>query len=195
MIVAVVVVVVVFVLAGCGGGSNKKSNYDVASIGQKFDAAVAPADTDLSEVVAKALALASGSKASLQPLISPTQSQLGKAVRQLNAISAPETLQQDIGTVATDMTSVISDLTAVGAATGPAVQPATAKLVADAGRVSAAENVVQLALMQAENTAPTTVAPLLPAPTTTVPVTSTTRAPTSHSHRTTTTTSATTSTT
>lgn len=180
------VVVAAFVLAGCGGG--KKTNYDVASIGQKFDTAVAPADTDLSKVVAKALALASGSKASLKPLIPPTKTQLGKAVRQLNAISAPPTLQQDIGIVASDMTSVISDLTAVGAATGPAIQPATAKLVADAGRVSAAENVVQLALTQAENAPPTTVAPLLPAPTTTVPVTST---PTSHSHKATTTTTAT----
>ena len=184
---------VAVVVAGCSS-SGKGSTTGVGSlttlsqgaaqtINQRYQSAVQPANTALSEAVNQAEQLVTGSKANAASFVPSTQSALNKAVKSLTDIGGPSTLKVDLNGVAAAMTAVIGDLTAVSTASGSGLAMAISKLVADSGKVSAAENVAQLDVSQlSQELAPQ--APLLPAPTTTVPLSTTTL---HGSHRTTTT--------
>ena len=173
-----------FVAAGC---SASHATPSTSAISQRYQAAVDPANARITTIVQQSLSYVHGSPASLISAVSPTESTLKKSVQDLNSISAPQPLHRDIQDVATALNTVIGDLTTLKTDSSTNLQPDIAILVADAGRVAAAENVVSLAL--ALLTSGTTVPPApLIIPTTTT--TTTTTVPVAV-HRATTTTSST----
>jgi len=144
-------------VSGCSrGGKANSGTHTVTtlsqgaaqSINQRVQGAVQPANTALSEVVAQALGVASGGKGNLQASLPPAESALNRAVKDLQGISGPAVLRSDLNEVESSMNTVIGDLQGLSSASGSAQSQAISKLVADSGKVSAAENVAQLEVSQ-----------------------------------------------
>lgn len=145
------------VVTGCsGGGKAKNGTHTVTtlsqgaaeSINQRLQNAVQPANTALSGVVAQALGVSSSGKGNLQASLGPAESALNRSVKSLQAISGPPALRSDLNDVASSMNTVIGDLQGLNSASGSAQSQAISKLVADSGKVSAAENVAQFEVSQ-----------------------------------------------
>lgn len=194
------VVVVVTLLVGCATSSHKSSKaaLSLAIISQRYHAAVQPANAATSDVAGRALAYQGGSTASLDSSLPPAVTTLqssAHALDVLDALTAPVPLQQAIVTVAGSLNSLVQDMTTLQGAQGGAVQPAIARVVADAGREAAADNAVGLLLtLLATPLAPATTS-LIPLPAGSTTTSTTAAATTTTSAATTTTLSTATATT
>ncbi|MDQ6614834.1 MAG: hypothetical protein M3083_08825 [Actinomycetota bacterium] len=153
--VPVAVLVAVAVVAGCRGSH---ATLSVADVSQRYQSAMDPANRALSDMVNRALAYNGGSPAQLDSAASPTAGSLNKAAGQVSGISAPALVRRDIQDVASALHVLVGDLNTLGAARGSDVQPEIARLVADAGREAAADNLVRVALSESANP------PAIPAP-------------------------------
>ncbi|MDQ1366963.1 MAG: hypothetical protein QOE57_3005 [Acidimicrobiaceae bacterium] len=164
--------------AGCSRASSNSgpAALPIATISQRYRAAVDPANGALAAMLKRALAYAGGSTADLDSAVPPTATGLKNAARLLRGIGAPEPLHRDIVDVTNSMNTLVDDLNALGRAKGNDVQPGIAHLVADAGRESAADTLVRLAITQL--TSPTTLpAEPLVTSTTLPPITASTTSP------------------
>jgi hypothetical protein len=180
----VVVLATATAFVGCSRASSNGGpvTAPIPIISQRYAAAVDPANAALAAMLNRALGYSGGSTADLDSTVPATATSLKNAARQLRGIGAPEPLHRDIGDVMNSMNTVVDDLTALSKAKGNEIQPDVARLVADAGRESAADNLVRLAIAQL--TSPTTL-PAEPLVTATIPPT--TAASTTSPRRTTTT--------
>ncbi len=183
-------------MVGCGGSSKPKA-ATVASIqaaGQRYVAAVDPANAALAAMLKRVLAYTSGPTTQIDAATTPTAATLKTAARQVNAIGAPGALGRDMRDVVAALNVVVGDLGTLHDAKGDAVETEIARFVADAGRESAADDLVRLAIT--ELTTPTTQPPptLEPATLPTTTTTVSTRRTTTTRPRTTTTKRATTTT-
>lgn len=151
------VMAIAVVVSGCSSGGKAKggshtvttlSQGAAVSLNQRLQDAVQPANAALSQVVAQALQVSSGGKADLQPSLPPAESALNKSVKALQGISGPAALRSDLNNVVSGMNAVIGDLMGLSSASGSGQSQAISKLVADSGKVSAAENVAQLEVSQ-----------------------------------------------
>ena len=163
---------------GCSRASSNggPAALPIATISQRYQAAADPANGALAAMLKRALAYGGGSTADLDSAVAPTSTSLKDAVRLLRGIGAPAPLHRDIVDVMSSMNTLVDDLTTLGRAKGNDVQPGIARLVADAGRESAADTLVRLAITQL--TSPTTL-PAEPLVTTTTipPITASTTSP------------------
>jgi hypothetical protein len=105
----------------------------------------------------QALAFTGGPPAALDTAARRTETVVTTAGHRAAAIAAPALIQRDIADVVAALDAVGSDLAVLAKATGNDIQPAIARVVADAGREAAADTVVRLALKDA--TTPTTFPP------------------------------------
>jgi hypothetical protein len=144
-------------LTGCSSGGKAKSGTHTvttlsqgaaASINQRLQNAVQPANTALSGVVAQAVGVSSSGTGNLKASLGPAESTLNRSVKALRAISGPAILRSDLNDVVNSMNTVIGDLQGLNSASGSAQSQAISKLVADSGKVSAAENVAQFEVSQ-----------------------------------------------
>jgi hypothetical protein len=162
----VALVVVLAAVAGCRGSRHSgHSTVALAVVSQRYQAAVGPANTAVAAMLQQALAY-STAPTNLSPTATSTVTVVKKASSQLNAIAAPEPPKKDIVAVASAMDGVVADLTTLATAKGGDIEPDIARFVADAGRLTAAETVVQeeLALLSAPTTAPLDTTPIDTAP-------------------------------
>jgi hypothetical protein len=159
-------------MAGCSssGTAGNGASLPLATIDQRYTAAVDPANAALAAMLHRALAYSGGPTTDIDSAVPPTSTALSNAAHQVRAIAAPAPLRRDIVDVANALNVVVKDSATLGSARGNDVQPAIARLVADAGREAAADNLVRQTLIQL--TTPTTAPPptLEPAtlPTTTI---------------------------
>jgi hypothetical protein len=181
---ALMATVVVVALAGCSSShsTTSKTTISLATISQRYQTAAQPADAALAAIVNRALAYSGGSTAGLDSAVPSTVSTVHSSAGALNTLAAqvptPVPLHQAIGNVAHVLDTLVSDLTAMQGAQGGAVQPAIAKLVADAGREAAANSIVgPLITSLTTPTIPGSTV-FVPAPALTAATTTTTPAPT-----------------
>lgn len=162
--------------AGCSRATATASRTSVSlsEVNQRYETVVEPAAAALSAFVPQALDYVGGSPAGLDAGARRTATVLTGAAHGLGGIAAPEPIKGDISNVAEALGTVTGDLDSLAAATGSTVEPAVARLVADAGRESAADNLVRLALTEA--TSPTTT-PLTTPIATNIPTTEPTTLP------------------
>jgi hypothetical protein len=160
-------------LAACGGGSGRRPALPASEVAVRYPAAVDPANAALSGFITQALAFAGGPPAALDTAARQTETVVTTAGHRAAAIAAPDPIKRDITDVVAALATVGSDLAALVKATGNDIQPAIARVVADAGRESAADTVVRLAIKYA--TTPTTIplATVAPLPVTTAAPTTT----------------------
>ncbi|MDQ1429290.1 MAG: hypothetical protein QOK39_2766 [Acidimicrobiaceae bacterium] len=142
-------------LAACSGRSGRRATLPVSEVATRYPAAVDPANAAISGFMTQALAFAGGPPAALDTAARQTENVVTTAGHRAAAIAAPDPIQRDIADVVAALDTVGSDLAALSKATGNDIQPAIARVVADAGRETAADTVVRLALKYA--TTPTTV--------------------------------------
>jgi hypothetical protein len=186
-IAAAVALAATVALVGCSGQHKVSATASLATISQRYETSVDPAHASLNAAVSRMLAYQGGSTSDVDAALPPTVNILRRAAGQLNAISAPAPIRLDIVDVAKAMTVVVADLNALSAARGSDVQPAIALVVADAGRESAADNLVRLALAQPTQAAATPTPEVPVVAVTTVPDTTTTQSATVPARSTTTT--------
>jgi hypothetical protein len=158
--------------AGCGGGSGR-ATVPLTEVASRYQAIMDPANAALAAFVTQALAYGGGAPTGVKAAAHSTEAGLNDASHRVGAIAAPAPIGRDIRDVANALTTVAHDLASLAKATGAEIQPGIAKAVADAGRESAADAVVNEAIKLA--TTPTTEPPptVVPPVTTTVPVTTT----------------------
>jgi hypothetical protein len=159
LVAAVTAALAVSALAGCSrsGKTANAASLPLVTVGQRYTAAVDPATAALTAMLHRALGYSGGSTTDIDSGVAPTTTALNSAAHQVGAIAAPAPLHRDIQDVASALNVVVKDLSALGAARGNDVQPAIARLVADAGREAAADNLVRTTLVQL--TTPTTAPP------------------------------------
>lgn len=162
--------------AGCSRGSNGggRATLPVTEVGSRYQAVMGPANAALTAFVTEAVAYGGGSPAGIKAAAHSTEGTINDAGHRVVAIAAPEPIGRDIRDVMGSLTAVAQDLATLAQANGPEIETVIARTVADAGRESAADSLVSLAIKLA--TTPTTEPPAtVPPPvTTTIPVTTTT---------------------
>jgi hypothetical protein len=163
--------------SGCSRASSNSgpATAPITTISQRYQAAVDPANAALAAMLQRALAYSGGSPAEIDSATPATETSLKNTARQLRGIRAPEPLHRDIVDVMNSMNTLIADLTTLSRAKGNEIQPDIARLVADAGRESASDTLVRLAITQL--TSPTTLPAELLVPSTTSAPTTTTTSP------------------
>ncbi len=166
MLVAVAVVATA-ALADCSGASSNTGpgTATIATIGRRYQAAVDPANLALAGMLKQALAYGGGSSAQLNSAVPATVASLKSAARRLQGIGAPTPLRRDIVDVMNSLNTVVDDLNTMKGATGE-IQGVVARFVADAGRESAADTLVRLAISQLSS--PTSLPAELLVPSTTI---------------------------
>lgn len=152
-VAAIAAIAAIVAAAACSAGSHNGVTAPVspAVVAQRYQAAVDPANTAVNSVYKRALAYSGGTPSGLDALVSPTVAVLKKAASQLRAISAPQPVHGQILAVASSIDLVVSDLNALKGVRGSDVESDVTRLIADAGREAAADNVVRLQLATAEN--------------------------------------------
>jgi hypothetical protein len=145
-------------LTGCGSSHhNAPAVLPIAEVNGRYRVAVDPANAALAAVLKRVLAYSGGPTTAMDATIAPASATLQKAAGQVRPIGAAGLLRHDILDVADTLNLVAGDLTSLRSAQGDSVQPSIARLVADAGRESAADNLVRLVIT--ELTTPTTAPP------------------------------------
>jgi hypothetical protein len=160
-------------LTGCGSSHhNAPAVLPIAEVNGRYRVAVDPANAALAAVLKRVLAYSGGPTAAMDAATAPAAATLQKAAGQVRAIGAAGFLRHDILDVANTMNVVVGDLNGLRAAKGDSVQPSIARLVADAGRESAADDLVRLEITQL-TTPSTATLPTIESPTTAAPTTTT----------------------